>query len=75
MSIKRIKSVSGPISFLGDQRALIDESREHALKMNFSVEVNMYREKVTSYWYFFNCNQRTKDDIYETRGCSFTTFA
>jgi hypothetical protein len=29
------------------------------LNMIFSVAVNMYSEKVTSYWYFLICSQRT----------------
>lgn len=32
------------------------------LKMNFSVDVNMYRENVTSYWYRFRWNQRSMAD-------------
>lgn len=35
------------------------------LKINFSVGVSMYSEKVTSYWYFFSCSQRVKDDMYD----------
>jgi hypothetical protein len=35
----------------------------HVLKMNRSVGVSMYSEKVTSYWYFFKRSQRTKDDM------------
>lgn len=33
--------------------------------MNFSVGVNMYNAKVTSYWYLFRCNQRIKGDANE----------
>lgn len=47
----------------------------YVLKMNFSVEVNMYREKVTSYWYFFNWSQRAREARYETRGCSLAALA
>lgn len=32
------------------------------LKMNFSVEVSIYKEKVTSYWYFLSCSQRIRED-------------
>ncbi len=33
---------------MGERRGV-----EYALKMNFSVGVNMYRLNVTSYWYLF----------------------
>jgi hypothetical protein len=32
------------------------------LKMNFSVPVNMYSEKVTSYWYRLRWSQRRSED-------------
>jgi hypothetical protein len=41
-------------------RLVIVERR--LLKMIFSVDVNMYREKVTSYWYFLICSHRTSDE-------------
>jgi hypothetical protein len=34
----------------------------NVLKMNFSVEVNMYSENVTSYWYLLRWNQRRRAD-------------
>lgn len=34
------------------------------MKMNFSVDVNMYREKVTSYWYRLRWNQRNMVEGY-----------
>lgn len=34
------------------------ERERDILKTAFSVEVNMYSEKVTSYWYFLICSQR-----------------
>lgn len=36
----------------------------NVLKMNFSVDVNMYREKVTSYWYRLRWNQRSMVEGY-----------
>ena len=30
--------------------------------MNFSVDVSMYNEKVTSYWYFLSWSQRIKEE-------------
>lgn len=38
------------------------EKKGNALSINFSVDVNMYSEKVTSYWYRLRCNQRSSDD-------------
>jgi hypothetical protein len=32
----------------------------YALNINFSVDVNMYSEKVTSYWYRLRWNQRSR---------------
>jgi len=32
--------------------------RENALKINFSVGVNMYKLNVTSYWYLLRWSQR-----------------
>src|ERR1700761_7931403 len=42
-----------------------DWASANILKMNFSVGVSMYREKVTSYWYFFSCNHCMKEAKYE----------
>jgi len=35
------------------------------LKMNFSVGVNMYSAKVTSYWYRLRCDQRISGEAKE----------
>jgi hypothetical protein len=32
--------------------------------MNFSVDVNMYNEKVTSYWYRFRWSHRSSEEGY-----------
>jgi len=40
---------------------MLKKRKRNELKMNFSVGVNIYSEKVTSYWYLFRCNQRNVD--------------
>lgn len=36
--------------------------QEAVLNINFSVDVNMYKENVTSYWYRLRWNQRSSAD-------------
>lgn len=42
-----------------------DTTSIDVLKMSFSIGVSMYRENVTSYWYFFRRTHRTSEVITE----------
>ena len=58
--IGRIRCSESSVRSSNMTRSLVRD----VLKMNFSVGVNMYNEKVTSYWYRLRWNQRSIVDGY-----------
>jgi hypothetical protein len=46
----------------------MEEWGKGVLKMNFSVGVSMYSEKVTSYWYFLSWSHRMREEMVVSEG-------